>query len=72
MMTLEEIEVIQSPACNKCRVKRLDLFGSVACGVASTDSDVDLLVEFEGPDQKLSERCFGWPHYFENTYRLYH
>ena len=30
-------------------VKRLAIFGSVARGEATSDSDVDVLVEFEGP-----------------------
>jgi hypothetical protein len=30
-------------------IRSLDLFGSVARGEGSADSDVDLLVEFEGP-----------------------
>ena len=44
----------------------MDLFGSVACGVASTDSDVDLLVGFERPDQKLRE-VFRPAYYFKDT-----
>jgi predicted nucleotidyltransferase len=33
--------------CRERRVKRLDLFGSRAKGIADGESDVDLLVEFE-------------------------
>lgn len=38
------------PACREFKVKRLDLFGSLARGEETAESDVDLLVEFEGPD----------------------
>ena len=43
------------------KVKSLALFGSVARGQARPDSDVDFLVEFEGPatfDQYMSLKCF--------------
>ncbi len=33
--------------CQKHRIRRLSLFGSVLKGAARPDSDVDLLVEFE-------------------------
>ena len=42
-------------------VKSLALFGSVARGQARPDSDVDFLVEFEGPatfDQYMGLKCF--------------
>ncbi len=42
------------------RVVSLFVFGSVARGSADTDSDVDLLVEFEGPatfDQYMGLKC---------------
>ena len=55
MATIEEIRAISIPACNKFRVKRLELFGSPASGVASTDSDVDLLVAFEEPSNHVGE-----------------
>ena len=43
-------------------VRSLDLFGSVARGEASTDSDVDLLVEFNRP--------IGLFHFFRVQQRL--
>ncbi|HIA68595.1 TPA: hypothetical protein EYN98_21655, partial [Candidatus Poribacteria bacterium] len=46
------------PACRKFKVKRLDLFGSLATGISSSDSDVDLLVEFEAPDLQPAKRFF--------------
>jgi len=44
----------------------LELFGSPASRVASTDNDVDLLVAFEEPST-ISERNFGLHHYIEDT-----
>lgn len=35
------------PLCRKYAVKRLSVFGSVLHGEARSDSDLDLLVEFE-------------------------
>ena len=43
------------------RIQSLALFGSVARGEARPDSDVDFLVEFEGPatfDQYMGLKCF--------------
>ncbi len=45
-------------------VTRLALFGSVARGTAGTDSDVDVLVAFDGPT--TSERYFGVLSYLED------
>jgi predicted nucleotidyltransferase len=39
--------------CRRYRVRRLSLFGSVRKGAQRSDSDVDLLVEFE-PDARPS------------------
>jgi hypothetical protein len=33
--------------CRKRHIRRLSLFGSTLSGTAGTDSDIDLLVEFE-------------------------
>ena len=44
-MTLEEIKKIAVPACREFRVRRLDLFGSLARDEGTAESDVDLLVE---------------------------
>jgi len=45
-------------------VTALALFGSMARGVASTDSDIDILVEFDGP--ATSRRYFGVQFYLED------
>ena len=45
-------------------VTRLTLFGSVACDTAHQDSDVDILVGFDGP--ATSKRYFGVLFYLED------
>jgi uncharacterized protein len=45
-------------------VVRLALFGSTARGTAGADSDVDVLVAFDGP--ATSERYFGVQFYLED------
>jgi uncharacterized protein len=54
------------PACKEFGVKRLDVFGSVARGTAASNSDVDLLVEFEEPLRAPSKRYFGLLHRLED------
>jgi predicted nucleotidyltransferase len=66
-MTLEEIKKVAMPACREFKVKRLDLFGSLARGEHSIESDVDLLVEFEEPDLHPSKRFFGLLHHLEDA-----
>lgn len=70
-MTPEEIKQVAVLACGefkvKSKVKRLDLFGSLARGERTTTSDVDLLVEFEEPDLHPSKRCFGLLHHLEDA-----
>ncbi|HEY4760979.1 MAG TPA: nucleotidyltransferase family protein [Thermoguttaceae bacterium] len=66
-MTVEEIRKVAVPACNEYRVKRLDVFGSIARGTGTSGSDIDLLVEFEDPDLQPSKRFFGLLHYLEDA-----
>ena len=66
-MTLAQIKKLASPACRTFKVKRLDLFGSLAQGQATAASDVDLLVEFEEPDVHPAKRFFGLLHYLEDA-----
>ncbi|MFO7901731.1 MAG: nucleotidyltransferase family protein [Pirellulaceae bacterium] len=66
-MTLEEIKKVAMPACRAFKVKRLDVFGSLARGEETDESDVDLLVEFEEPDLHPSKRFFGLLHYLEDA-----
>jgi len=48
-------------------VRRLALFGSMARGTARPDSDVDVLVDFDGP--ATSRRYFGVQFYLEDMLR---
>ena len=48
----------------KFGVKSLALFGSCARGTANDDSDVDVLITFDGP--ATSERYFGAQFYLED------
>jgi predicted nucleotidyltransferase len=66
-MTLEEIKRVAVPACKEFKVKRLDLFGSLARGEGTSSSDVDLLVEFERPDLQPAKRFFGLLHHLEDA-----
>ena len=66
-MNLEEIKKVALPACREFKVKRLDLFGTLARGEGAPESDVDLLVEFEEPHLQPSKRFFGLLHYLEDT-----
>ncbi len=45
-------------------VKRLALFGSMARDEAGTDSDVDILISFDGP--ATSQRYFGTQFFLED------
>ncbi len=45
-------------------VRRIALFGSTARGEARSDSDVDVLVDFDGPAS--SKRYFGVQFYLED------
>jgi hypothetical protein len=47
-------------------VTRLALFGSTARDAARTDSDIDVLVAFDGP--ATSERYFGVQFYLEDLF----
>lgn len=45
------------PLAERFGVTRLALFGSTACDAATPDSDIDILVDFDGP--ATSARYFG-------------
>ena len=68
-MNLEEIKEKAIPVCKHFNVKRLDIFGSIARGEKSKTSDIDLVVEFEEPNQKPSKRFFGLLHHFEDVFQ---
>ena len=66
-MKVEDIRRVAVPACREFNVRRLDAFGSVAHGSATSSSDVDLLVEFSEPDRRLAKRFFGLLHQLEDA-----
>ena len=66
-MRLEKIREAVAPACHDFNVKRLDVFGSVARGMSTEESDLDLIVEFHEPADHLSKRFFGLLHRIEDT-----
>ena len=66
-MTLEDVKRVAIPACEEFAVRRLDVFGSLARGEQAAGSDVDLLVEFEAPDERSSKRFFGLLHRLEDA-----
>ena len=68
-MTLDEIKKIAVPACKRFNVRRLDLFGSLSRGKGNPLSDLDLLVEFDNPDEKPSKRFFGLLHQLEDNFQ---
>jgi uncharacterized protein len=46
-MDIKEVKRKITPILDRSGVKRADVFGSVARGESRSDSDVDILVEFE-------------------------
>jgi hypothetical protein len=66
-MTINEVRQVAQTACREFDVRRLDAFGSLARNCAKSDSDVDLLVEFNDPDRNASARFFGLLHRFEDA-----
>ena len=49
MLTLETKMSDITAACQASGVRRLEVFGSGACGKLSVDSDIDFIVEFTDP-----------------------
>ncbi|MBI2121810.1 MAG: nucleotidyltransferase family protein [Candidatus Sungbacteria bacterium] len=47
-MTIDEIKKKAVPILKKAGITRSSVFGSIARGEGSAESDVDLLVEFQG------------------------
>jgi uncharacterized protein len=52
-VTFEKLKVLLKDFCLKHPIQKLEVFGSVAQGTATQESDVDLLVTFK-PDAKLT------------------
>jgi len=66
VMKLDEMRSIAIPACRAFGVRGLDVFGSTARGEAGADSAVDLVVEFEKPEEHAVARFFGLLHHLED------
>ena len=66
-VNIDDIKKAALPACREFGVRRLDTFGSVARGMSTPSSDVDLLVEFADPDHAPAKRFFGLLHQLEAT-----
>ncbi len=67
MIKIDDIKKIALPACRTFNVRRLDAFGSIARGTASSSSDVDMIVEFTEPDKNPAKRFFGLLHQLEDS-----
>ncbi len=67
-MTLDELKQKVKPFCQKYSVKRLDIFGSVACGQMHETSDLDFIVDFTDPNTQPAKRYFGLLHEFEDAF----
>ena len=46
-LSLAELQTVLRPFCEKHRIRRLEVFGSAARGLATPESDVDLLVTLD-------------------------
>lgn len=68
-MNIDEIKQKTFSACQQYNVERLYLFGSVARGCSSSESDIDLLVEFKNPGYHPAKRFFGFLHLLEDTFQ---
>ena len=64
--TLRLLALGRAELATRYGVTRLALFGSTARNTASADSDVDILVGFDGP--ATSERYFGVQFFLEDLF----
>ena len=63
---LEILKTHKADLIEKFGVTRLALFGSTARNVAHPDSDIDILIAFDGP--ATSKRYFGVQFYLEDLF----
>ena len=63
--TLQTLKAAKPVLAERYGATRLALFGSTARGEAHPDSDVDIVVGFDGP--ATSARYFGVQFYFEDV-----
>nr|VFJ75533.1 MAG: hypothetical protein BECKFW1821C_GA0114237_107913 [Candidatus Kentron sp. FW] len=62
--TLKQLRTHKATLARRFGVTRLALFGSIARNAATSDSDIDILVVFDGP--ATSKRYFGLLFYLED------
>ena len=62
--TIELLSQSKAELRDRFGVTRLALFGSISRNMAQSDSDVDILVDFDGP--ATSKRYFGVQFYLED------
>ena len=55
--------------CKELRLQRLDLIGSATRDDFSDNSDIDVLITFEG-DENLFDRCFSLKEKLEEIFRI--
>jgi len=58
MFDIEQFRPEVTRLCQRLKVKRLDLFGSAASDDFTTESDVDILVQFDRDGSGLFDRYF--------------
>ena len=58
MFDIEQFRPEVVRLCRRLKVQRLDLFGSAASDDFTTDSDVDILVQFDRDGSGLFDRYF--------------
>lgn len=69
MITVESIKSVLPAACRQFRIKYVEIFGSIAQGTMTDESDIDLLIELDEPiEDKSSERYFGLLHFLEDRF----
>jgi predicted nucleotidyltransferase len=67
-MSLAELKEVLSGPCRRHPVRCLRIFGSVARGEASPESDLDLLVQFEQmPPAEYASHYFGLLHELQDA-----
>jgi predicted nucleotidyltransferase len=59
----DRIQLSSNDLCKRFGIKRLGLFGSVARGDYTADSDIDFFAEFESPTpETMPDRYLGFIH----------
>ncbi len=67
-MTVSDIKRTVKPICQRHKVQRLDLFGSMARGQAKANSDIDFCVQLEDlPPAEYARQFFGLLHDLEDA-----